>query len=199
MSINLAFSQTSSQEFEGDTDRETSPEPLPIRIRANVGQPLRRTGMRFIFCPGKAYSDFLSLETTIEDLLPQKMKPVSDDDLLRMTTSDSDVEMESEEDQEPTPRPRKNRNRSPTPSAEEIDLEEDEHFKTPRSLKKRKPATEVVTMETSELSGSEESEESEEENNRKKTKTGAKGKEGYRSTKVTINLPDFFDVDEELC
>jgi hypothetical protein len=144
------------------------------------------------------------LETALEDLLPQK-KLVLGDVSLGVITSDSDIEMEDEEDQEPTPRPHK-KNRNRYSSAEETDLGEDEPFRTPRTLKQKKVATEIITIDSSELSelpGSEDSEESESEeddnqtkSNRNKTVMGAKGKESHKSMKVTIDLPDFFDADE---
>lgn len=122
---------------------------------------------------------FLTVETALEDLLSQEMEP---DDVpppskqaknqhKRVITSDSDVEMatDSEEDQEPTPRPRKNRNRS---SSEEIDLGEDEHFRTPHTLKQKKIAAEIVTIDSSDLSELSSNSEDELENENKGKKKG---------------------------
>ena len=101
-------------------------------------------------------------------------------------TSKSDTEMESE-DQEPTPRPRKNGNwPSSAEEVEEVDLEDDEHFRTPHTLKQKKISIGVITIDSSELSELP-SEESELEDKGKKKKT-TMGVKGSKLLEVTINL-----------
>jgi hypothetical protein len=137
---------------------------------------------------------FLTLETTLEGLLSMEtvlndIPPPPAQAKYHKQEITRDFEMEVEEDQEdlePTPRPRKNKNRSS--SSEETDLREDEHFKTPRTLKQKRIAEiiEIDSSELSELSGEES--ELEEKKARKKTTMGVKGKDYDQSSKVTINL-----------
>jgi hypothetical protein len=103
-------------------------------------------------------------------------------------TSDSDHETEIEE--EPTPRPRKTRNRSSSP--EEVDVGDDEHFKTPRTLKPKKIAAVETSSDLSELSDSEESGSEDNGDKRgKKTLTKVRGKDN--SLKAEINLTTDLD------
>lgn len=136
------------------------------------------------------------LETALEDLISQNMVPVSGDfqppkqgkfrKYQQVITSNSDVEMS----EEPTPCPNKNRNRQPSgPSPEETDLEDDEHFRTPHTLKQKKIATDIIMFDSSELSGLS-SEESEPKMKNKGKKTIEKIKDN--KSKVTIiNLDEF--------
>jgi hypothetical protein len=129
------------------------------------------------------HTKFFALETTLEEMLvatdaePEYQQPVTSDD----------IEMEIE-DEEPTPRPTKKKDQH---SVECSDVEQDEQFQTPLTLKKPKNRKstfiEIDDSSLSELSDLEEPKKVNEKGKGKKA-VKAKIKDGRNKAKVCNHL-----------